>query len=387
MTKMNPLTIKRLLPALLAALLVMQPAMISAQGVAGYGQAMGQRRQQNRTISPQNAGGSFVETAGPSLQQIGATSSQFRPGGGDNGFQTGVLDGTGYQIHILGQVNSPGTYRLPPSTRMAEAIIQAAGGIAEKGSKRRIELRRNGQNRSYDLFRFHTRGELNQNPFLLDNDVIYVPFSKNNVEIQGPVKSPGVYELSIQDRDGWDLIQLAGGFTAGASFDQPVTIIRYEGEEKRLLEVANRQQELNAFELRNGDIAIIPHILTGDRRFDFNVAKLPGDNVFYPSFNDNVFVMGAVELPGAFPFSPNYSLRDYVNMAGPSRQAKIKRLRVLNPNGQVIARMMKKEFKLSPGDTIVVPEKSLTTDNVLKWYNTLANSIITGFTLRELIRR
>ncbi len=366
----------------LAALIAFQPALIFAQGVAGYGQAVGQRRQQNRTLTPQTEGGSFEDATLPSLTSRGGTAPSMQPGTSTGGWIEG-----GYQVHILGQVGSPGTYRLPASIRMAEAIARIGGGISEQGSNRRVELRRNQQVTTYDLFLFRNRGDLSQNPFLLDNDVIYVPFSKKNVAVQGPVKKPGTYELSSRERNGWDVIQLAGGYTAGASFDQSITIIRYEGQQKKLLAIANSEEALRSCPLLNGDIIIVPHVLTGDRRFDYNVGKLPADNVFYPTFNDNVFVVGAVGLPGAFTFSPNYSLRDYVNMAGPNRVAKIKRIRVLNPEGKIIANTMKDGFHVSPGDTIVVPEKSLTVDNVIKWYNTVANSVITGFTLRELLRR
>lgn len=367
---------------------MVEPTLVYAQAQsgfgAGYGQPMGQRRQMNRMVMPQSYGGSFVQPQG---QYLAPNSSQPGLDFESPALSSMSLTGVGYQVHLLGQVKRPGTYRLPPSTRMAEALTQFAGGLADNGSHRGVELRRNGRQQAYDLFRFYMRGDLSNNPFLLDNDIIYVPFSKVNVQIQGPVKRPDTYELSAREQSVWDVVQLAGGFTVGAAHGSSVVVIRYEGGDKKLLEVATREHDLKAFELRNGDIIIIPHILTANRRFDYNISELPADHVFFPSFNDNVFVMGAVVMPGAYPFSPNYSLRDYVNMAGPDRTAKTGSLRVVNTNGETVAGTRKKGFLLSPGDTIIVPNRSVTADNVIKWYNTVANTIITGFTVRELVRR
>ncbi len=366
----------RVMSLFLALLMIAEPTVIMAQ--EGYGQAMGQRRQINMPMSKQETSSSFNQPGGAEALQE-AEMMRY-------GMQGGSLMGGEYQIHLLGQVQGPGTYRFPPSTRMAEAL-ERAGGVLQMGSQRQIELRRGREVFRYDLFRFRHSGDLSQNPFLLDNDVIFVPFSKRNVEIQGPVKSNGIFELSSREGSVQDLIKLVGGFTAGVSYETPVVIIRYEGQEKKLIEIRNNSTELSKFDLQNGDIVIIPHILTATRRFDYNVGKLPADNIFYPSFNDNVFVMGAVQLPGAYPFNQNYSLRDYVSMAGMIRGAKTSRVRVITSDGKKLRGMKLKNYELSPGDTIVVPERVVSADSVLNWYNAIATSIITGFTLRELIRR
>ncbi len=379
--------IKRLLLAYLALFLMFEPVLVYAQGVAGFGgtgQAVGGRRQIGRVITP-GASSSFNGTAntngfGGQGQQGPQQQGQFASP------EAGAMAGMGYQIHILGQVGQPGTFRLPPSTRMDEAI-NTAGGIQTQGSTRQVELRRGGTVIRYDLLQFRNFGDLSQNPFLLDNDVVFVPFAEKNVSINGPVKSNGTFELSSKEKNLFDLVHLAGGFTAGVATDAPLTVVRYVDEKKQLLQAANTEQSLKDFALQNGDVVVVPHLLTEDRKFDYNINSFPADNIFYPTFNDNVFVMGSVDLPGAYPFSPNYSIRDYVSMAGPLQHAKLRDIRVFTADGKKVRQPTKKGLRISPGDTIVVPERAWTSDNVIKWYNTVANSIITGFTLRELIRR
>lgn len=383
---------RRFLSLLMAVLLSISPYFLHAQslffdGGSQYGQAAGQRRSMVRQFSPLSPQSFYDRAENESSLSEQSRSMQQQPGmsmSDQGGFGTTIVE---YQVHVLGEVRAPGIYRVPPSTRVDE-ILHIAGGMLERGSHRRVEVRRDDGWQYCDLTRYRLRGDLNQNPFLLDNDVVFVPFAKDNVEIQGPVRRSGVYELVDGENDLWDLVTLAGGYTAGASFDEPMRVIRFDDGVKHLYEIPNQKSELQRFLLKDGDIAVVTHILTKNRRFDYNVSSLPADSVFYPSYNDNIFVMGAVALPGAYPFSPNYSIRDYVQMAGPMKYAKVKDVRVMTGQDRRLKHPDRAaNFHLSPGDTIILPERAWTADNVIKWYNTVANSIITGFTLRELIRR
>lgn len=297
----------------------------------------------------------------------------------------GGMMGMSYQVHVLGQVSNPGTYRFGPSVRVAEAVAMA-GGVIPGGSMRHIELR-SGRSPEHkiDLFRFVTYGDLNANPFLQDNDVIYVPFAKSSVRIEGPVKKGGVYEL-VNERTVWDLIQLAGGFASGSADEGEVVIVRYvDGDKKELIKVANIQTELNKTDLRAGDIVVIPHIFTKDKKFDYAFPELPADNIFYPSYNDNIFVIGAVTQPGPYAYNAHLGLSQYINMAGPGEKAKVQSSRVMTTGGKIVRRP--KGYNLNPGDTIIVPERKMTTSNFLIWYNTFASTIFTAVSLRALIEQ
>lgn len=352
----------------------MLPSLADAQdnGGGGYGQALGGRRTQTRPIDPNLPGAGSQDAYDAGLQGWGTRSRSF-----------GAADANAYQIHVLGTVRNPGTYRLPPSTRMAEAI-DMAGGLAPKGSMRRIELRRNNRTvHTYDLFAFLKEGRLDQNPFLLDNDTIYVPIAKTVISVQGPINRSGVIEL-LHETSLTDVVAAAGGYTAGIVKTEPVTIVRYASGKKVLYTVPMTEGDMANFEVIDGDIVVFPHVLTKGRKFDYNMSQLPNDTLVYPSFNDNIFVMGAVAQPGAYSFNPFYDPRHYINMAGAARYANLKRIKILDMNGQEIR--YKAGYHLNPGDTIVVPYRAWTTDNVLKWYNTLASTVFTGFALQQIIK-
>lgn len=290
-----------------------------------------------------------------------------------------------YQVHLLGQVETPGTYRLAPSTRLDEALSKA-GGAKKTGSLRQIEIKRGGKILTCDIFKFHRYGDLEHNPFLMDNDVVFIPFVENSVSINGAVKSEGVYELKGDGKTIWALIEMAGGFTPGFDEGQSFQVVRFVQGKKELIPIESFKSQLASFELQDGDVVVVPHVFTKDRRFDYDVPELPADNIFYPTQKQEVFVIGAVANPGPIAYHPTTQFRDYVNSAGPTVYSNIEGAYIMTDGGKYVRGTAKESLRLSPGDTIVVPLKKFTTDNVLKWYGTLSSSIFTGYALRELVR-
>ena len=78
-------------------------------------------------------------------------------------------------VHILGHVNKPGTYNLEQGSRLNEAL-NMANGIAWDGLITGIEIRdETGTIGIFNLFKFRSAGDLNHNPFVKENDIIFVP--------------------------------------------------------------------------------------------------------------------------------------------------------------------------------------------------------------------
>lgn len=285
------------------------------------------------------------------------------------------LYGITYQVHLSGEVVRPGTYRIPASTRLSEAV-QMAGGILDRGSERRVEIRRrDGGRRRADLTSFKTTGNLDANPYLLDDDVIFVPLKERVVEIEGSVKRPGYYELT-HEKTIEDLTRLAGGFTAGAAGAGTIRVIRFQDGAKQLLDVDNEPSARREFALQNADVVVVPHIFTENKKFDYNLGKLPGErSIFYPSYEERVFVLGAVALPGPYAFSPYYDVRQYLTIAGgTTKLAKSKKIRIITADGKTIK--ASNVTSINPGDTIVVPEKYMAPETFATLVVGIAASIV-----------
>lgn len=229
-----------------------------------------------------------------------------------------------------------------------------------------------------DLISFKFFGNLDANPYLLDNDVIFVPLRERVVQIVGTVRRPGTYELK-NEKTIQDLVNLAGGFTSGVANPAPLKVIRFDHGEKEVIDVENTEAPRRAFTLQNADVIFVPHVFTEKTKFDYNIPVLPGDNqLFYPSFEERVFVIGAVAKPGPYPFSPYYDVKQYLTIAGgTTKLAKVRKIKILGSGGKKIRAVY--SSPVSPGDSIVVPEKYMAPENMLTLFLTSA-SVVLGIT-------
>lgn len=259
----------------------------------------------------------------------------------------------GYQVHVLGEVIQPGTFKVTASDRVSE-IVQRAGGFAENGSLRNIELRRKGGGvQRVDLLEFYLNGKLDQNPYVTDNDVIFVPLRNKVIQVVGATKRPDTYELK-NEKTLQDVIDLAGGFNAATAMDEPLRIIRFKDGQKSVEELPIDAPTLASFAIHNGDVIVVPNIVTKDTDFDYNVASIPGDQIFYPSYEDRVFVLGGVAFPGAYPFSPYYMVNQYVSLAGGISDRGKDKFTIVSIDGK--SRKAKPNDRVNPGDTIMIKQ-------------------------------
>jgi len=259
----------------------------------------------------------------------------------------------GYQVHVLGEVEKPGTYKVAASDRVSE-VIRRAGGLAENGSERLIELRRKGGGVIHvDLLAFALLGKLDQNPYVTDNDTIFVPLRKNVIQVVGAVKRADYYELK-DEKTLSDVVELAGGFNAATAMKEPIRIIRFTEGEKTVEEVPIGKDAMQQFAILNGDVVVIPDVMTKGTKFDYNVATIPGNQAFYPSYEDRVFVLGGVAAPGAYPFSPYYSVNQYITLAGGMTDRGKPKFTLISLEGK--NKKAKPSDRVNPGDTIVVKQ-------------------------------
>ncbi|MBI2067975.1 MAG: SLBB domain-containing protein [Deltaproteobacteria bacterium] len=337
-----------------------------------------------QTKIPTESGGGADAASGLSFREksIPPPPSPFLHGGGTAGvpqISSPMGGGMGappvlfYQVHVLGEVTYPGTYRVMASTRMAE-LVGMAGGVTPLGSDRRVELRHEKQQKTYDLLQFKISADLSQNPYVQDNDIIFVPLKRKTIRIVGAVKRPGEYEM-VRETSIDDVVRLAGGFTVGFLVEDGIHIIRFEGSQRQVIKLEPSSSDWKKFDIQGGDVIYIPNVITKKNRFDFGLPKLPGDNIFYPSFEDRVFVVGAVNEAGAYPFNPYYTISQYLSLAAGKTLMAKRKLYVVSPDGKRVKVKKGKEegIVINPGDTIIVPEKRFDSEGWLSLFMTITN--------------
>lgn len=180
------------------------------------------------------------------------------------------------QINVMGEVRTPGTYRVSSFATVFHAIYRA-GGITPIGSLREVKLIRAGKPvATVDLYDYLVTGSMESDIKLMEGDVIQVPTYSDLVSIEGNVKRPMFYEV----KDGetvQNLLEYAGGFASDA-FKGEVRLVRQTGLEREIMTVS--ESDFSTFKLTDGDV------LTVDANID--------------RFANRVEVRGAVFRPGMY---------------------------------------------------------------------------------------
>lgn len=209
-----------------------------------------------------------------------------------------------FQVHVVGEVERPGTYEARAVDRLSSVIARAGGTLKSAGS-RRIEIRSADSLRTTaDFLRFQRLGDIDSNPLLSDGDLILVPLLRDRVSVFGSVPRPGELELIPGDVLP-EIVELAGGLTAGAVVDS-VVISGYDRDGVR-----PRRTTIYSLEPGISDVANLPRVpLEGDDRiFLRRRPRYHEDNL--------VTLEGEVLFPGVYDIVPRETrLSEVITRAG-----------------------------------------------------------------------
>lgn len=240
------------------------------------------------TISPD--GNIYVENLGPVhlsgltvtqankylKEQFGQIYSGINAEEPNSNIRLSLAQNRAIQVHVMGEVENPGTYTMSSFATIFNALYQA-GGVNEYGTLREVKVYRNDKLVStYDVYDFILNGNSNVGIRLEDNDVVTVDAYKNLVSVTGNVKRPMYYEM-LSSESVANVLKYAGGFT-GNAYKENVRLIR-NGKREREIYTLNASEQEN-FLLADGDSLSVDSIM--------------------PSFANMVEVKGAVYRPGMF---------------------------------------------------------------------------------------
>ena len=183
-------------------------------------------------------------------------------------------------IQITGAVAQPGTYTLSAYNTAFNALI-AAGGPSKLGTVRNIQVINGGRVKELDVYEYLFNPKKQKDYYLQNNDILYVPFIGDLVEVKGSVKQVGVFEMKDKETFG-DLLTYAGGYLSDALEDE-IQLVRKNEEGSFVKEYSG--DELASLTFEDGDKVIVA-TQTSDKK-------------------DYVEVNGWVDYPGI------YGIRDY----------------------------------------------------------------------------
>jgi len=323
-------------------------------------------------------------------------------------------------VYIDGYIKNSGSYHRYEGMRVSDLIIAAGGLNADVGTTIQYTSGRfEGPSKSQTLILKGTPSEFVVEPDLLlkDDDHISVMGTADFTivpkiaSIAGRVANPGSYPLRLDEQDDeadtiYDLIQRGGGLLEDAN---PKGMILYRFREEILPEdrqvdlnyvismfnreagetatalATEQQKEILASSMTqqfgdllgsaNGALLVVPPRRIGIsqwiRAIPIDGAKIMatkgaegnmdlhhGDILRVPKMVDFVTVIGSVSSPGALPFIPNHSPKDYVDRAGGAMpDASLPRMIVMRANGAASQANTVKDIEA--GDVIIVPSQHM----------------------------
>lgn len=228
-------------------------------------------------VGPIQVGGATIEAALARLKTSMSRIYSGLNGSNPNTFlQIRLGNIRSIKVSMVGELTKPGSYMLPSFATVFNGLY-AAGGPNENGAFRNIQVYRDNRLIStVDIYQFLSKGDQSSNITLQDNDVIIVQPVQARVEIIGPVRREGLFEVK-QGEYLDDLFIYTGGFTSLAYKDR-VTIRRIENNQRKVIDVSTEQ--FSSFSLIDGDEILIGEALE--------------------RFSNRVQITGAVNRPGEY---------------------------------------------------------------------------------------
>ncbi|MGI9175525.1 MAG: SLBB domain-containing protein [Rhodothermales bacterium] len=225
-----------------------------------------------------------------------------------------------FRVHVSGAVPVAGRYTATPNARVNDVIQLAFADTSQPAvtnvdyqpSLRDVTLRRqDGTRQSLDLLRYFATGDVDQNPYLQDGDVLFVNAFDPNYQavfIDGAVPFPGTYAYRSDDTI-LGLLTLATGDT---SVDSTVLV---------------RLTRRGASEVEDQEVSVASLLAGADVRVE------PLDHLYVipeRRLGGTATILGAVRYPGTYPITLGQTtLQDLTQMAGGPREDALERAALL----------------------------------------------------------
>ena len=136
-------------------------------------------------------------------------------------------------VTLAGQLQNPGVVRISGLNTVIDAI-HLAGGIKKTGSLRNIQILRQGESITVDLYDVVAGRSAAPLPSLAEGDRLFIPVVGTTLAVAGQVKRPGIYELAPTrtEIDASELLRLGGGELIRGEYRHSVLRIRQDGTQE-----------------------------------------------------------------------------------------------------------------------------------------------------------
>jgi protein involved in polysaccharide export with SLBB domain len=288
------------------------------------------------------------------------------------------------KVSLIGNVTNQSSIVLSSNSRLQD-LLKSTTGLNPSSDIRNIKIvSKDGTKGSYDLLSFLRKGDLKQNPYLKDGDIVLVDPVNKVISIMGQVLYPASYEFK-EGETVFDLINLAGGFAYKARLDS-IELIRFDENGLNQFSKYYSYDYLkeNSVELRYSDLVYVRELTT---YYDEQWVTINGEVKFpgiYKIIKDQTTLSQIIKEAGGF--LEDASLVDatlYRNLKDTTYDAEFERIKqipradmtddeydylkaksrqragkvVMDFNALFVKKQMSEDLILKKEDIISIPEK------------------------------
>ncbi len=251
------------------------------------------------------------------------------------------------KVTILGESNTPGPHLVGGFATVLNALY-SSGGIKTSGSLRNIQIFRNNKLRkTIDLYDYITKGSLDGDIRLMNNDIIFIPVRENTVELNGTVRNASIYELKKGEGIN-EILNYSGGLNANSSSLAVINRIKplserglnetysryltsfdisksmtsskevYSVKKGEYLYAIAKKFNVSVHEIKSWNKLSSNNLKIGQKLEIYNkdFELLDGDVVSFSAIPEKILnsvsIIGSVNRPGTYPLDKFSSLKDLV---------------------------------------------------------------------------
>jgi len=253
-----------------------------------------------------------------------------------------VLSRSARKVEIKGEVHRPGTYELIEDDQLRQLVEFYADGLTSNADGSRLRIQRMADERARIVYLSLSEG-YRQSAKLENGDVITVPALTESlpvVSFEGaviqtatgaPSQSGAAVEAAAAEAGVTpEYNRIAYTFTEGETLSDALRAIRAS--------IAPLADLSSAMVLREGTAG--PRVvdlreLLARSVSPSDMALKANDRIVIPYLSFSVFVSGAVEKPGTYPYAPGRTWHYYVTLAGGSTQDAPDKVYITDVNGKM----------------------------------------------------
>ncbi|HMN24480.1 MAG TPA: SLBB domain-containing protein [Ignavibacteriaceae bacterium] len=234
------------------------------------------------------------------------------------------------KVSLVGDVYNQSSLVLNSNSRLQD-VLKVSSGINPTSDLRNIKIiSKDGTTGIFDLLSFFRKGDMKQNPYLKDGDIVLIEKVDKIISILGQIRYPATYEFK-EGETLKDLIDLAGGLAYKARKDT-IEIIRFaeDGINQYSKYFSYKYIQQNTIELKYSDLIVVRELST---YYDEQWITIDGEVKFpgvYRITKDKTTLTEVINEAGGF--LEDASLIDatlYRNIADTSYDSEFERIKLI----------------------------------------------------------